>query len=195
MPPTPAPIQKSTNPNANHQTGNAALVNCTDELANASKWSVCSLEIRSTHTRSFSLLRSLFSPSSPKQQIIPLYLFSHTHPLLFLLFFSFFLYIKQQQQQPHPLADLIRVAGVSPHPPTRYCSIRWQRYFPSPAHTLLKACTLPTLASPRTKPPGLFAPWISLLFPCLQAVMLLRQLLTMLESLVHGTSLDNATKP
>ncbi|EHK47647.1 hypothetical protein TRIATDRAFT_298684 [Trichoderma atroviride IMI 206040] len=61
MPPTPAPIQKSTNPNPNHQTGNAALVNCTDELANASKWSVCSLEIRSTHTRSFPslLLRSL----------------------------------------------------------------------------------------------------------------------------------------
>lgn len=57
-PQPPAPSQKSTNPNPNHQTGNAALVNCTDELANASKWSVCSLEIRSTHTR-FSLCCAL----------------------------------------------------------------------------------------------------------------------------------------
>lgn len=89
MPPTPAPIQKSTNPNPNHQTGNAALVNCTDELANASKWSVCSLEIRSTHTRSFpsSFAALSFLLLLPNNKfILNTYAASLTHPL----FSSFF---------------------------------------------------------------------------------------------------------
>lgn len=148
------------------------------------------------------LLRSLFSFFSQTTNLSLILMPLLSLILSFPLFFPFFLTLYQAAaaaaSSTHPLADLIRVAGVSPHPSTHaiavYCTLAEVLYFPSPAHTLLKACTLPTLASPRTKPPGLFAPWISPLFPCLQAVMLLRQLLTMLERLAHGTSLDNATK-
>lgn len=120
---------------------------CTDELANASKWSVCSLEIRSTHTRLFSSLCCALSPfpfsssSSPKQLIHPLYLcrFSHTHPPFSSLLF-FFPY-SSVKQQPHPLTHSLILWLI------------WSVWLvvspPPPFHTLLQYTLAEVLPQPR----------------------------------------------
>ncbi|ETR99270.1 hypothetical protein M419DRAFT_86709, partial [Trichoderma reesei RUT C-30] len=156
-----------TAPNPNHQDRErGACQPCTDELANASKWSVCSLEIRFPSPAHSPLAHTkLPSPSHPlilSPSLLPfphltlrfpplLLYFNRCLQALFFFFFSSFPFINSlvppgwlssgDLYHPSPTPNLVR----APRKPATHC------------------LTFPTLAS-RTKQPGLSKDLVPFLF-------------------------------